>query len=395
MHTLTRSVLVAAAAAGLLASAAATNPSAVNAAPADGRGYTKFDSLAASAPKDLKIGGLAAGGGHHMDADYPDPFTYDEDYRALLAKEFSSLTPENQMKWDHIHPAKDTYDFEAADAIVDFAQEHGQDVRGHALFWHSQNPEWLTDGDFTKDELREILHDHVTTVVGHYKGKIDQWDVANEIFKDDGTLRTEENIWIRELGPEIIGDVFTWAHEADPEADLFFNDYNVEGLNAKANAYYTLIQQLLEQGVPVDGMGFQTHLGTMYGYDTTQPENLKRFGDLGLKTAITELDVRSDTTQGEPTQEIKDKADEYYSNVLEACLGEDSCTSFTIWGASDEYSWVPATFEGEGYATPWTEDLDRKSSYCTLQKGLTESNHGGENRFAKNPAYQECRDILS
>jgi len=356
-------------------------------------GLAKQDSLAWLASEGLEIGGAVAGGGHHLDQDYPPPFSEDEAYRDLLASEFTSLTPENQMKWDYIHPEPDVYDFEAADDIVAFAEENGQDVRGHTLVWHSQNPAWLEEGDYTAAELREILREHITTVVGRYAGQIDQWEVANEIFDDSGNLRTEENIWIRELGPGIIADAFRWAHEADPEAELFLNDYNVEGLNAKADAYYALVQDLLADGVPIHGMGMQAHLGTMYGYDTSLPQNIERFGDLGLTTAITELDVRMELpADGAPTPEQVAEQNEFYEFVLTSCLEAPSCESFTLWGASDLYSWVPHTFEGQGSATPWTEDLERKPAYCTLQQTLGQAQPG--NRYAHHPAYAQCRDML-
>ncbi|WP_156760402.1 endo-1,4-beta-xylanase [Microbacterium karelineae] len=388
MRTRTISMLVG----GATAFALLAGSPALAAPPAHAPGLAAKDTLAAVAPDGLRIGGAAAGGGHHGAADYPDPFTSDEPYRDLLAAEFTSLTPENQMKWDHLRPSRDEFAFDDADAIVDFAEENGQIVRGHTLFWHSQNPAWLEDGDYSDAELREILHEHISTVVGRYAGRVAHWEVANEIFDDAGNLRTEENIWIRELGPEIIADAFRWAHEADPEAVLFFNDYNVEGLNPKADAYYALIQDLLADGVPVDGMGLQSHLGTMYGYDPTLPENLARFGALGLETAITELDVRMEIADGaEPTPEQVADQNEFFEFVLTSCLEESSCGSFTLWGASDLYSWVPNTFEGQGSATPWTEDLERKSAYCVLQTTLLSAQPGGEARAAHHPAYAGCR----
>ena len=203
--------------------------------PGNGRakppGLAKKDNLAFAAGSTLKIGCAVAGGGHHTDQDYPDPFTSDEPYREVLAAEFTSLSAENQMKWDHLRPAPDVYDFEDADAIMDFAEANGQVVRGHTLMWHSQNPAWLAEGDFSPEQLREILKDHITTVVSRYAGRMQQWDVVNEIFDDNAQLRLEGNIWFRELGTEIIADCFRWAHEADPDALLFFNDYNVDGIN--------------------------------------------------------------------------------------------------------------------------------------------------------------------
>ncbi|MFC7404148.1 endo-1,4-beta-xylanase [Georgenia alba] len=368
------------------------------AAPASAQppGLAKQDTLAWLAPPGLEVGAAVAGGGHHENQEYPDPFFFDTEYRELLANEFTSLTPENQLKWDFVHPEPDVYDFEAADAIVEFAEQNGQDVRGHTLLWHNQNPAWLEEGDFTAAELRAILRDHIRTVVGRYAGQIDQWEVANEIFDDSGNLRAQENIWLRELGPGIVADAFRWAHEADPSAELFLNDYNVEGINAKSDAYYALVQDLLADGVPIHGMGHQAHLGLQYGFDPGLQQNLERFGDLGLVTAITELDIRMELGEdGVPTAEQVAEQARRFSAVLEACLAVDSCESFTLWGASDLYSWVPHTFAGQGSATPWTEDLERKPAYCALQRTLAEASPGGAQRFAHHPAYAECRALLS
>jgi endo-1,4-beta-xylanase len=331
----------------------------------------KFDRLRSAAPKGFYVGTAVAGGGHHLSQDYPDPFTSDREYRKILGRQFGSVSPENQMKWDFIHPEKDRYDFEQADAIVEFAEKHGQVVRGHTLLWHSQNPAWLTEGDFSKEELREILREHITTVVGRYAGKIQQWDVANEIFDDQGKLRTTDNIWIRELGPGIVADTFRWAHEADPKAKLFFNDYNVESVNAKSNGYYALVQELLAQGVPVHGFSVQAHLSTRYGFPGDLENNLRRFDALGLETAVTELDVRMDLPEsGTPTAEMEQKQADYYRRALSACLAVDGCDSFTIWGFTDKYSWVPVFFKGEGHANVMTDDFTRKPAFYALRDTL-------------------------
>ncbi|MFC7340164.1 endo-1,4-beta-xylanase [Saccharopolyspora griseoalba] len=329
------------------------------------------DALRDAAPDGLFIGSAVAGGGHHDDASYPDPFTSDQAYRDVLAGEFSSLSPENQMKWEYIHPARDTYDFETADRIVDFAERNGQVLRGHTLLWHSQNPEWLESGDFSPEQLREILHDHISTVVGRYAGRIQQWDVANEIFDESGQLRTRDNIWIRELGPGIIADAFRWAREADPNAKLFLNDYGVESINAKSNAYYDLVQQLQADGVPVDGFSAQAHLDLDDGYPADLTRNLQRFADLGLETAITELDVRMTLPEGgTPTEQQLAEQASYYGRALDACLRVRTCHSFTVWGLPDKYSWVPSTFPEQGAATIMWDDFTRKPAYDELLDGL-------------------------
>ncbi|MFI9816523.1 endo-1,4-beta-xylanase [Saccharothrix variisporea] len=341
---------------------------------ADSAGHARKDTLRGAAPKGFHIGTAVAGGGHHETMPYPDPFTSDQPYRAVLAAEFDSVSAENQMKWEYIHPERDKYNFGMADAIVKFAQRNRQVVRGHTLLWHNQNPAWLTGGTFTKDELRSILRDHIKTVVGRYRGKIQQWDVANEIFTDSGQLRTTENIWIRELGPGIIADAFRWAHEADPKAKLFFNDYNVESVNAKSNAYLALIKELKAQGVPVDGFSAQSHLSTRYGFPGDLETNLKRFSALGLETAITELDVRMDLpADGVPTAAQLAQQADYYNRTLTACLAVKGCDSFTIWGFTDKYSWVPVFFQGEGAATVMWDDFAKKPAYYALKETLAKA----------------------
>ncbi|GEN78638.1 endo-1,4-beta-xylanase [Actinotalea fermentans] len=324
------------------------------------------------APDGVVVGTAAAGGGHLGTG--RDPFQVDERYRALVGSEFSSVTPENQLKWEYVHPERDGYTFEAADDVVDFAQEHGMVVRGHTLLWHSQNPAWLEQGDYSPAELREILHEHVTTVVGRYAGRVAQWDVANEIIDERGRLRTQENIWLRELGPGVIADAFRWAHEADPDALLFLNDYDAEVVNAKSDAYLALATDLLAQGVPVHGFGVQGHLVL----ERDPPgeglaANLQRFADLGLATAVTEADVRMVLEDGRATPEQLALQGEYYANLVAGCLAVAGCDSITLWGFTDRYSWVPSWFEGLGAATVLTEDYVPKPAYDAVAAALEES----------------------
>ncbi|MBB2949219.1 endo-1,4-beta-xylanase [Actinoplanes lutulentus] len=327
-------------------------------------------SLRDAAPRYLRIGSAVAGGGHHVDQPYPDPFPNDRAYRKVLAREFSSVSPENQMKWEFIHPGRYEYHFGPADAIVAFARKNGQVVRGHTLLWHSQNPDWLTEGTFTKAELRTILRDHIFTVVGHYRGRIQQWDVANEIFNENGEYR-QENIFIRELGPGIVADAFRWAHQADPRAQLFLNDYGVDWPGVKVDAYHALAQQLLAARVPLHGFASQAHLSTRYGAPDQLAGVLQRFDDLGLHTAITELDVRMDLpATGVPTAEQLATQAVYYKTVLDACLAVDGCNSFTLWGFTDKYSWVPVFFPAEGAATVMWDDFGKKPAYYTLLRTL-------------------------
>ncbi len=325
---------------------------------------------------DRPLIGTALWGERDLLSDTPTP------HAEFIAAEFSSLTPENDMKWELIHPEPDRYDFEGGDAIVEFAEANGQGVRGHTLLWHSQNPQWVVDASatWTCDDARAVLKDHIDTVVGHYKGRIYEWDVANEIIQDDWDeggiqLRTRTNPFLKACSDDpvaLIGDAFRWAHAADPDAVLFLNDYNAEGINAKTDAYYELARELLAEGVPLHGFGAQAHLSLMYGYDDSLAANMQRFADLGLKVAITELDVRVPMDGRDvPTDEQIAEHTKRHVDVLQACLDQPACTSFTLWGVSDTTSWVPDVFGGEDWATIMDADGELKPAYYGMLEALT------------------------
>jgi endo-1,4-beta-xylanase len=341
------------------------------------------DTLRRQAPQDLEIGSAVWGQRDLMDYDRNDP----TDYQRVLAREFSSITPENDMKWAEIHPEPGVYDFSGADAVMDFARTNNQEVRGHTLLWHSQNPQWVVAAsvDWTCEEARDVLEGHVRTVVGRYAGEIYEWDVANEIIQDDWDtggikLRTEVNPFLAACAEDpvaLIGDTFRWAHEADPEARLFLNDYNAEGINGKTDAYYALAQELLADGVPLHGFGAQGHLSLQYGFDTSIQANFERFAELGLDVAVTEADVRMpiDPALGEPTPEQVALHAERHDAMLEACLAVPSCTSFTVWGFPDANSWVPDVFP-EDWATIFEDDYSPKPAYYAMLESLREATPG-------------------
>ncbi|HEY2671637.1 MAG TPA: endo-1,4-beta-xylanase [Rugosimonospora sp.] len=308
----------------------------------------------------------------------------DAAYTAIVAGQFSTVTPENAMKWDAVEPSQGTENFAQADQLVAFAQAHGQLVRGHTLLWHNQIPSWLTSGvaggTIDNDQLRTILHKHITDEVSHLRGKVWQWDVANEFFTDSNPSTFNPNdFWVSHLGAGIVADAFRWAHAADPHALLFYNDYNIageDGSNAKSDAVYAWVRQLRSQGVPIDGVGDQGHLDTQYGFPSLLTQDLARYTAAGFKVALTEADVRTfvETTDANqtPTDSLATFAQPYeYSQMLKACLAVRDCISFTVWGIDDADSWVPGTFHGEGYADIYDGNLNPKAAYTALQQDLT------------------------
>jgi endo-1,4-beta-xylanase len=324
-----------------------------------------------------------------------NPFDLDTPaYRRIVAQQFSTVTPENEMKWQVVEPTRGTYDWSAADRLVRFAARHGQLVRGHVLLWHNQLPDWLTsgvaNGTISDRELRQLLHKHITDEVTHFRGRIWQWDVANELFTDSNPSGLNPNdFWISHLGAGIVAEAFRWAHAADPNALLFYNDYNIageDGTNAKSDAVHAFVKQLLAQHVPIDGVGDQGHLDTQFGFPTRMAEDLQRYADLGLKVAITEADVRTfvdNATDQMPTDRLATFAQPYeFDQMMKACLAVRQCISFTVWGVSDAVSWVPGFFTNplEGYATLYDVNLNPKPAYTALQQDLALGARGAPRR---------------
>jgi endo-1,4-beta-xylanase len=314
-------------------------------------------------------------------------------YAAIAGSQFSVVTPGNGMKWQIVEPSPGVYDWSQADQLVAFAQANSQLIRGHTLLWHNQLPTWLTtgvgNGSITTSQLWDLLEQHIFTEVPRYRGKIWQWDVANEFFLDaDPSGIDPTNFWIAALGPTVIPQAFTWAHEADPGAILVYNDYNIageDGTNAKSDAVYAWLQQMLDQGVPITGVGNQGHLDTQYGFSPQQfLADLQRYTTLGLHVAITEADVRTfvnNATDQVPADNLAQFAQPYeYSAMLKAALQVERLISFTVWGFTDSDSWVPGTFAGEGYAAIYDVNQNPKQAYYDLQNDLQLGASGAPHR---------------
>ncbi len=290
----------------------------------------------------------------------------DPDYARLLAREFNLLTPENAMKFSVVHPERERYDFSEADALLAFAQAHGMQVNGHVLVWHQQLPDWLTQGNFSRDELKTILHEHIRTLVTRYRGRVASWDVAAEAVAEDG--RPRDTFWSRGIGADYLALAFHWAHEADPQARLRYNDYGGEGGGVKSNGIYDLVAALRWQGAPIHGVGLQMHVGIEDAPRAAEVRiNMQRLAALGLETDITEMDVML----RQPTTRVKLRAQAgIYRDMLQACLAVAHCRSFSTWGATDRYSWIPEFFAGQGAALLFDEHYRPKPAYHSIRRVL-------------------------
>jgi endo-1,4-beta-xylanase len=315
-------------------------------------------------------------------------------YATIAGSQFSVVTPGNGMKWQIVEPTQGVYDWSQADELVNFAHANQQLIRGHTLIWHNQLPDWLTtgvaNGSISSTQLMALAQNHITVEVSRYRGKIWQWDVCNEFFTDSDPSEVDPtNWWIVNAGPEIIPNAFRWAHAADPGALLFYNDYNIggeDGTNAKSDAVYAYVQQLLADGVPIHGVGNQGHLDTQYGWNPALlRQDLERYASLGLVVAITEADVRTfvnNATDQVPTDNLALFAQPYeYSEMLKAALAVPQCISFTVWGFTDSDSWVPGTFAGEGYAAIYDVNQQPKAAYYALQSDLALAAYGAPQRL--------------
>lgn len=276
------------------------------------------------------------------------------DEAVLILKHFNSLTAENVMKMGPIHPEEDRYNWQPADAIVDFAQENGLRVRGHTLCWHNQTPDWIfvdSRGDqVAKDVLLARLEKHITEVVTRYKGKIYAWDVVNEAINNSGEMY-RESPWYEICGKEYITKAFEFAHKADPDALLFYNDYNCEKPE-KREWIYQLVKELKEDGVPIHGVGIQGHWSVYEPSEEDIRETIEKFSELGLQIQITELDVSVYMPEGERREIRPDESDEFtpemetkqveqYRTIFEVLRDyRDVITGVTFWNVSDKYSWL-------------------------------------------------------
>lgn len=274
------------------------------------------------------------------------------DARTRLIKDnFNMVVAENDMKFENIEPSQNYFNFSSGDKLANFAQQNNMYMRGHTLAWHQQVAQWVSsdgkknDKNWTKEQLLAILENHILKVVGHYKGKVKEWDVVNECLDDDQSIvRTnpsgyklrQQSVWASVIGEEFIDSAFVWAHQADPDAKLILNDYDNETMGqAKAQAFYNLAKRLLNDGRPIHGVGFQCHLDAGKIDHNLIFANLARYYDTGLTCSITELDLGIDDLREESLQQqARD-----YKKILDTAASLPHCRSVLIWGLTDDMSW--------------------------------------------------------
>ena len=278
------------------------------------------------------------------------------DEAGLILRQFNSITAENALKMGPVHPKENEWMWRDADSIVAFAQRHNMHMRGHTLLWHNQTPPWIfvnSQGDTVgRDQLLQRLKDHITTLVGRYKGKIYAWDVVNEAVSDRHDEYLRPSPWLRIIGEDYIAQAFRWAHEADPAALLFYNDYN-EISPVKREKIFRLVKSLKDAGVPIHGVGLQAHWAVNEPSREQLEATLQRFSQLGVKMHITELDISVYAKEHDARERKAADADTLFNATKEAQQLEvyrmsfelfrkyrDHISSVTFWNISDRHSWL-------------------------------------------------------
>ncbi|MGF7031640.1 endo-1,4-beta-xylanase [Paenibacillus mucilaginosus] len=295
--------------------------------------------------------------------------------RKLIAKHFGTVTPGNVLKWDSTEPQEGVFDLADSDAAVNFGVENGQQVRGHTLIWHNQTPGWVfrdAQGNLaSKELLYQRMQKHIETVVGRYKDVIDAWDVVNEVIdasQPDGLRRSE---WYQIAGEEYIEKAFLFARQAAPDAKLFINDYNTHE-PAKSQALYNLVQRLKAKGVPVDGVGHQSHIRIAFPSLQEIDTSLLKFAALGVEQHITELDMgvySNDTDRLEtfPDTLKKQQADKYKALFELFRKRKNLITNVTLWGKDDGNTWLRSfPVNRNDWPLLFDERLQAKSAYWSV-----------------------------
>ncbi|KAH9851366.1 endo-beta-1,4-glucanase [Lenzites betulinus] len=285
-------------------------------------------------------------------------------YTAILnaPQMFGQITAENSMKWDATEPQQGVFTFTQGDQIANLATSQGKLLRGHNCVWHQQLPNWVTAGNFNAQQLTAIVQNHCSTVVSHYKGRV--WDVVNEPLNDDGSFR--QDVFFNTLGSGYIATALRAAKAADPNAKVYINDFNIEGTGAKATAMKNLVKTLKSQGVPIDGIGLQSHF-IVGEVPTTLVQNMQEFTALGVEVAITELDIRMTLPE---TAALLQQQKNDFQTVISACRQVQGCVGVTLWDFTDKFSFVPSTFPGQGAATPWDQNLVKKPAFDGVVAGF-------------------------
>ncbi|GAB2526955.1 endo-1,4-beta-xylanase [Spirosoma aerophilum] len=296
-------------------------------------------------------------------------------YKAALQKNYNSITTENSAKMNRIQPKAGQFNWTETDALVNFAQQSNMKVHGHTLIWHTALPNWVTS--FKGDSLawEKLMKTHIQAVVSRYKGRVKSWDVVNEAFETDGSLR--KSVWSEHLGADYIARCFQYAHEADPEALLFYNDNNSAYQPKKSDAVYAMLKNLKQRNIPINGVGLQMHI-TINTPESALSSVIRQYASTGLLIHISELDIRMNyslSTTFVATDAIKNAHALKYKTIAKiyrSVVTSGQQFGITNWNLSDADSWLLTESTTEDYPLLFDKNYNRKLSYYGFMQGLTE-----------------------
>ena len=303
----------------------------------------------------------------------PNLLTGNASYRQIAEREFSSVTAENHLKMANVHPAQDRYDWTGSDRLVNFAEQNKQRMHGHTFIWHQSVPGWVTSFQGDSVAWEGMFKSHIQTVISHYKGRIASWDVVNEAFADDGTLRP--SIWLTHLGPDYVARAFRYAREADPAVKLFYNEYGHEYSAKRLAATLALAADFKKRGIPLDGLGLQMH--TNIGQSDASIQNaIREVAATGLLVHISELDVR--VNQAKVAGYVLTDADalkqrQKFAAIVRAyrtLVPSTQQHGITTWNVGDADSWIPNFCSCADFPLPFDRQYAKKTAYDGLIDGL-------------------------
>ena len=284
----------------------------------------------------------------------------------IVTENATMIVSENNMKSGNLRPNKRFWNWSDVDSLVNFAEQNSINVKFHTLFWHQQNPAFIQNLS-SKEEALAAMDEHISTIMERYKGRIKVYDVVNEMFEEDGSLR--QTVWLDLIGPEYLEHALCKAHECDPNAKLYLNEYNNENLGySKSDAMFELVKDFRKRGIPVDGVGMQLHLdGTQKLDEEAVRANIRRYAEIGVDVSFSEIDVRIPSDN--PASYEKSQED-IYCTLLKIALEEPNVKSYIMWGYSDNGSWIPRSFPTFGYALPFDYDRKPKPVYNAMLEVL-------------------------
>ncbi len=315
----------------------------------------------------------------YINSDFPigvafstDLLQYNDRYKEIIINQFNRISGETAWLYDRVHPFKDIYNWSDYDTLVKFAETYDKDIVGHSLVYHDYLPYWLTEFSGSKSDWEAILKDHIQTIVSRYKGKIDTWIVVNEAFNEDGTLRN--TIWKENIGSSYISKAFKWAHEANPNARLFYNDYNLALNRNKLDAVLRLLKTFKENGIPVHGLGCQLHIFDQFPEISEINEMALKIQQNDLLVYYSEIDISLNiySKYNSPTDEMLMNQKRKLKGIVNGYkrLNKKYQYGISFWNVSDADTWIRNNFDRIDWPCMWDDNYEPKPMYCGIKEAL-------------------------